>query len=869
MVRGKLIVICQFGGDFVSKDDGTLMYDGGDANAVNINNETKYGDLSLKLAEVCNVELNTMQMKYFLPGNRKHLITLRSDKDLKRLMDFHVNSVTVDIFVSGKQGFDRGSLGIYSLRESGVKLAESVSHVPSPKSQTPTGVNGTKLMAGHRYAAPFTNQAYVSAPVNFPVAVETITLSAPSFDGMNDGKDATPCKAVQPDVPVDHPTGFKNGGTPADTVKKRRRTASWTIGANGPTVVAVADEAVGKKLQKKNDHQGQSADQVIDDMEPDLVNVPWADSFETPSGYAISYEDWPEAVIESWKLGIVGVGQEFRSVNEFRELLQKYAIAHRFIYKLEKNDTIRASGRCVSEGCSWMIDASYVSASDSFKIKKFNGSHTCKRDSLKTPGKNWLVSVIKDKLQDDPNKKPKVITKEILRDFGIKLSYTQVWRGIEDVRGKIQGSSEESYNQLPYMCEKIVEKNPGSVAKIITDNDNRFQSLFVSFYAAVQGFRRSCRPLIFLESTPLKSEYQEILFIANAVDADDGFFPIAFAVVGIENETNWRWFLDLLKSSLSASEALTFVSDREKGLRDTLLEVFDNAYYGYSIFHLLENFKRVLTGPFNGDRGLLPRYFLDAAHALRLTSFKNFTEKIKQISSQGYDWVIQCEPEYWTSLLFKGEHYNHITGNVAESYIKLMDDTIDQSIDCKLEAMINMISEMVSTRHKESNGWTSKLAPTKERKIQEEAFKACNLKVLCSSSVLFEVHDDCSHVVNIESRECTCLEWKQYSMPCRHAIAVFSYKAKSFYDCCSSFHTAESYRSTYSELINPLPSVRELEGQEDNDSSADRVLPPGNPKLTAKQKKELLKTEIWNKRTVTCTKCKEPGHNKASCRAGL
>lgn len=87
------------------KDDGSMSYTGGDAHAVDINHETLIDDLKLKLAEMCNLEYKSLSIKYFLPGNRRTLITLSSDKDLKRMYEFHGNAVTADVFVMGKAGF--------------------------------------------------------------------------------------------------------------------------------------------------------------------------------------------------------------------------------------------------------------------------------------------------------------------------------------------------------------------------------------------------------------------------------------------------------------------------------------------------------------------------------------------------------------------------------------------------------------------------------------------------------------------------------------------------------------------------------------------------------------------------------------------
>lgn len=122
MAKGKLILICQSGGEFITKDDGTLSYEGSEANAVNINHESLFDDLKLKLAEMCNLDQNTISIKYFLPGNRRNLITLRNDKDLKRMIDYHGNSVTADIFVNGKEGFDHDLYKVHTGRYARVVL---------------------------------------------------------------------------------------------------------------------------------------------------------------------------------------------------------------------------------------------------------------------------------------------------------------------------------------------------------------------------------------------------------------------------------------------------------------------------------------------------------------------------------------------------------------------------------------------------------------------------------------------------------------------------------------------------------------------------------------------------------------------------
>ncbi|CAI9111673.1 OLC1v1011957C1 [Oldenlandia corymbosa var. corymbosa] len=871
MVKGKLILISQCGGEFVKNDDGTLSYDGGEANAININNETLFDDLKLKIAEMYNLDLATITVKYFLPGNRRNLIMLKNDKDLKRLLDFHGNSVTADVFISGKQGFVRPAAHIGSTGGLGVKVAESVDNLrPSP----PTAVDGgTPVMV---------SDTLVDVNVIMESPGQTTSTSTPSSadDGEADGdSDYAPQRHVSVADDTGHiHVNFNVGSTPADTVKKRRRNAASKVGGKVTVITSDADDDIqeANRSRKKNGRGRKVV--LVDDEETGLKGVPISEDFDSSYTLVIPDQDLPENLVASWRDGITGVGQDFESVKEFRDVLQKYAIAHRFVYRLKKNDTNRASGVCVGEGCPWRIHASWVPASQSFRIKKFDNQHTCGGEAWKSahPGRNWLVSIIKERLRESPHHKPKDIANGILRDFGIELNYTQVWRGLEHAREQLQGSYKDSYNQLPSFCEKVMETNPGSFAKLITKDDKRFQCLFVSFHGLIHGFLNGCRPICFLGSTLLRSKYQEILLTATAIDADDGFFPVAFAIVDVENNDNWRWFLEQLKSALSTSQPITFVSDKDKNLKSCVLEVFDNAYHGYSMFHLVESFRRSLRGPFNcaDGRGVLPGILLDAARAVRLGGYQKIMEQIKHISSQAYDWIIQVEPEGWTSLLFQGEPYNHIVENVSETYAKLMEEVQEAAIMQKIEALVHMITDLVENRQTRSNTWSTKLTPSIEKKLQEAMLKARRLKVLFSSDVLAEVHDDCVHVVNIENKECTCLEWKENGLPCRHALAVLNSKGKHIYDYCPKHYTVERYRSTYSVSVNPIPAISQPEEKEEtagDDEDSAEVLPPDPPKLTTQEKREIARMEALalNRRTVTCTRCKEPGHNKASCKATL
>lgn len=100
MASKKIIAICQSGGEFVTNnEDGFLTYIGGEAYALDINDQTILAEFKKEVAENFQRGTEGMTVKYFLPGNKKTLITISKDKDLKRMMNFVKDSDQVEIFI--------------------------------------------------------------------------------------------------------------------------------------------------------------------------------------------------------------------------------------------------------------------------------------------------------------------------------------------------------------------------------------------------------------------------------------------------------------------------------------------------------------------------------------------------------------------------------------------------------------------------------------------------------------------------------------------------------------------------------------------------------------------------------------------------
>ncbi|XP_013684552.2 uncharacterized protein LOC106388925 [Brassica napus] len=749
--NNKVIAICRSGGEFVTnKDDGLLSYSGsGDAFAIDIDQNTSMSDFKTELAEYFGFGVETMTLKYFLPGNKKTLITISKDKDFMRMVKFSADAGTVEVFVMPQ--------------ESGVV---NVSNMPASRSSRTTASEGV--------------------------------------------------------VPV--------------------------ITAAGEDDIVDEDMA--------NDFQ---------------IDLAMPDESPLPCNFVL-VDQKHHTAIQQWENVITGVDQRFNSFIEFRDALHKYSVAHGFAYKYKKNDSHRVSVKCKAQGCPWRITAARLSTTQLICIKKMNPRHTCERSVIK-PGyratRGWVRTILKEKLKAFPDYKPKDIAEDIKREYGIQLNYSQAWRAKEVAREQLQGSYKEAYSQLPLLCEKIKETNPGSIAVFATKEDSSFHRLFISFYASISGFKQGSRPLLFLDNAVLNSKYQGVMLIATASDAEDGVFPVAFAVVDAETEENWLWFLQQLKSALSESRRITFVADFQNGLKNAIPQVFEDAHHAYCLRQLAEKMNTDLRGQFSHEaRRYMLNDFYSVAYAATPEGYCSALESMKNISPDACKWVTESEPHHWANALFQGERYNQMYSTFGLDFYSWVSEAHEFPITQMIDEFRAKMMQSIYTRQVQSRDWVTTLTPSNEEKLQKEMALAQTLQVSPPEGSLFQVNggDSSINIVDIDQCDCDCKIWRLTGLPCSHAVAVIMCIEKSPYEYCSRYLTVESHRLMYAESIHPVPNMDRMMMEEAVEGLV-AVTPPPTRRTPGRPKMKRVEPLDMIKRQLQCSKCKGLGHNKKTCKA--
>ncbi|KAG8370597.1 hypothetical protein BUALT_Bualt14G0133600 [Buddleja alternifolia] len=312
-------------------------------------------------------------------------------------------------------------------------------------------------------------------------------------------------------------------------------------------------------------------------------------------------------------------------------------------------------------------------------------------------------------------------------------------------------------------------------------------------------------------------------------------------------------------------EQITFVSDFQKGLRESLLDIFGKeCYHGYCLRCLAEKLNKDLKGQFSHDaRRLMVQDFYAAAYAPKQEVFERCVENIKAISVEAYNWVISSEPDHWANAFFGGARYNHMTSNFGQQFYSWVSEVDELPITQMVDVLRGKIMELSYRRRLESSHWVTRLTPFMEDKLQNEISKARSLQVLLSHGSTFEVRGESVDIVDIDHWDCSCKGWQLTGLPCCHAIAVLECLGRSLYDYCSRFFMTDSYRLTYTESINPMPNVEKPERSELQEATI--VTPPPTKRPPGRPKLKLVESVDIIKRQLQCSKCKGLGHNKKTC----
>ncbi|KAF6135354.1 hypothetical protein GIB67_027228 [Kingdonia uniflora] len=285
------------------------------------------------------------------------------------------------------------------------------------------------------------------------------------------------------------------------------------------------------------------------------------------------------------------VGMQWATIYEAREHIRRFGIVNHFTYISIKNDLTRLRFKCSEENCEWL---------------------GAENTLCNAP---WVAREVEALVRDDRAMTPKAIKTRMKIKFGVEISYWTTWNARQICMESIVGSYDQGYNELPSLCVEILKSNPGSIARTWRQDDAlQWTGTLVAFRASLNGFVKECRPILGLDGCFLKGEYRGVCLSVVSLDANNSLFPIGMYMCKTKCKDSWTDFLTKVEPYLSTHPGkLTFISDRQKGLIDSVAEIFPHANHRFCFRHMFKNMKKYHKGAY------LERLSWGAARAFRQT----------------------------------------------------------------------------------------------------------------------------------------------------------------------------------------------------------------------------------------------------------
>ncbi|XP_025684822.1 uncharacterized protein [Arachis hypogaea] len=493
--------------------------------------------------------------------------------------------------------------------------------------------------------------------------------------------------------------------------------------------------------------------------------------------------------------------------------------------KFKRNESYRVRAICkwtIGEDedmvrCPWVAYASRDSEETCWQLKIFKNEHICPRMSKnRAANRRWLAGKLVKKLRRYPS---------------LKHSEAKAYFRRSDAAAQ--------YGLVRDYAETLLKSNPGSTVKIGTylqGDDPIFEKMYVCLDGCKKGFKVGCHPLIGLDRAFLKTRFGGQILSAMAQDANNHIYPIAWAIVDVENKENWRWFLDLLLDDLGdyMANKWAFMSDMQKGLASAVKELMPNVHHRFCVWHLWKNFNK--QGKEQEYRGLL-------WECVRETTRHGFDQKIdrlKRLNEGAWAYLDKWPREAWTRAYFRyDKKIDNICNNACEVFNSRIKEYRAKPIITLLEEVRMFEMWSIAKNKVKLSHHVGKLPPIQHsrlQKIRKESQKWTPNWSGDEEYQRFEIHSwPTNMAVDLGKCICTCRFWQitgNTKRSCAHRKAddfasVLVAKEKGYKAGESTDPANAATTNTQVAEINENAPL--APGQAVDDANASEIVPPSDP----------------------------------------
>ncbi|XP_013617582.1 PREDICTED: transcription elongation factor SPT5-like [Brassica oleracea var. oleracea] len=285
---------------------------------------------------------------------------------------------------------------------------------------------------------------------------------------------------------------------------------------------------------------------------------------------------------------LLALGKTFNSAEDFKLAVLRYSLKTRYGIKLYRSQAMRIGAKCSDTDvpCGWRIYCFYEKRKHKMQVKIYINEHTCVRSGYsKMLKRSTIAWLFVERLRLNPKLTKQEIASEILREYNLVVSDEQCGKAKTKVVRERKASHEAHFARIWDYQAEVLQTNKGTKFEIETisgptvGSKQRFYRLFICFNSQREFWKQTCRPIIGLDGAFLKLDIKGHLLAAVGRDEDNRIVPIAWAVVEIESDDNWDWFVKRLSNTLGLDDGrnVAIISDKQKGLVKAIHNVLPSA----------------------------------------------------------------------------------------------------------------------------------------------------------------------------------------------------------------------------------------------------------------------------------------------------
>ncbi|KAL4388567.1 hypothetical protein GQ457_09G023810 [Hibiscus cannabinus] len=167
----------------------------------------------------------------------------------------------------------------------------------------------------------------------------------------------------------------------------------------------------------------------------------------------------------------LSVGMQFKDKEEATLAIKEYSIRKHVDYSVKESNQRIMFAKCVKYGadCSWKIRVSKLQRRNAWEITKYNGGHTCLRNSINQDHRKLDSDVIsrhvKNLVEANPRVTVATIQSSVKQQFEYQIEYGKGWYARDKALKMVYGNYEKSYNELLALLQAMTYFIPGTIVR--------------------------------------------------------------------------------------------------------------------------------------------------------------------------------------------------------------------------------------------------------------------------------------------------------------------------------------------------------------------------------------------------------------------